>query len=34
MAEQDRMTSEYVEKYCKLDRVSLMKLFNSIRYGK
>ena len=31
-AEQD--ISEYAERYCKIDRVSLMKLFNSIRYGK
>lgn len=26
--------NEYINKYCKIDRVSLMKLFNSIRYGK
>lgn len=26
--------NEYIRKYTKIDRVSLMKLFNSIRYGK
>lgn len=34
MAEQDKLINEYVEKYFKIDRTSLMKLFNSIRYGK
>lgn len=26
--------SEYIDKYYKIDRTSLMKLFNSVRYGK
>ncbi|MDE6746392.1 MAG: hypothetical protein K2J72_07105 [Oscillospiraceae bacterium] len=26
--------NEYINKYCKIDRAALMKLFNSIRYGK
>lgn len=34
MAEREQMISDYVEKYCKIDRIALMKLFNSIRYGK
>ncbi len=34
MAEMDAKISEYVEKYFKIDRVSLMQLFNSFRYGK
>ncbi|MDE7294333.1 MAG: hypothetical protein K2N72_07910 [Oscillospiraceae bacterium] len=32
MTEQD--ISDYAERYCKTDRVVLMRLFNSIRYGK
>lgn len=34
MAERKQMISDYAEKYCKIDSVALMKLFNSIRYGK
>lgn len=34
MAEQDKLINEYVEKYFKIDRTSLMQLFNSCRYGK
>lgn len=34
MAEQEQMIRDYAEKYCKIDRIALMKLFNSIRYGK
>lgn len=26
--------SDYIDKYYKIDRTSLMKLFNSVRYGK
>ena len=34
MAEMDAKISDYVEKYFKIDRNSLMQLFNSFRYGK
>lgn len=33
MAEQDRLINEYVEKYFKIDRTALMKLFSSVRYA-
>lgn len=33
MADMDAKISEYVEKYFRIDRVSLMQLFNRIRYG-
>ena len=34
MTEWEQMISDYVEKYCKIDRVALMQLFNNVRYGK
>lgn len=34
MAETDSKISEYVEKYFKIDRASLLAMFNSVRYGK
>ena len=34
MAEQEQKINDYVERYFKIDRVALMELFNSIRYGK
>ncbi len=34
MAEMDAKISEYVEKHFKIDRTSLLAMFNSIRYGK
>lgn len=34
MAEREQMINDYAERYCKIDRVSLMMLFNSIRFGK
>lgn len=34
MAEMNAKISEYVEKYFKIDRVSLLELFNKIRYAK
>ena len=33
-AERQQMINDYAEKHCKIDRVSLMQLFNKIRYGK
>ncbi|MCH5349325.1 MAG: hypothetical protein J1E40_08375 [Oscillospiraceae bacterium] len=33
-AERQQMISDYVEKYFKIDRTSLLELFNKIRYGK
>ena len=34
MAEMDAQISEYVEKYFKIDRTSLLAMFNAVRYGK
>ena len=34
LAAREQEIRDYAEKYCKIDRVALMKLFNSIRYGK
>ena len=33
-AERQQMVSDYVEKYFKIARTSLLELFNKIRYGK
>lgn len=33
-AERQRIINEYAEKYCKIDKIAIMELFNSIRYGK
>ena len=34
LAAREQEIRDYAEKYCKIDRIALMKLFNSIRYGK
>lgn len=34
LAEREQEIRDYAERYCKIDRVALMKLFNNIRFGK
>ncbi|MDE7294336.1 MAG: hypothetical protein K2N72_07925, partial [Oscillospiraceae bacterium] len=34
LAAREKEIQDYVERYCKIDRLALMKLFSLIRYGK
>lgn len=34
LAAREQEIRDYAEKYCKIDRASLMQLFNNVRYGK